>query len=86
MVLGKGIAADMPSPSSLASRKESALRLADALARLPADYQTVLVLRVLEELPAEEVAQRMGRTAGAVRMLQMRALAALRTELGGEAD
>ena len=32
------------------------------------------VLRVFEELPAEEVAQRMGRTAGAVRLPQMRAL------------
>jgi RNA polymerase sigma-70 factor (ECF subfamily) len=84
MILGQGIAANMPSPSSLAAQKESALHLADALSRLPADYQTVLVLRVLEELPAEEVAQRMGRTAGAVRMLQMRALAALRAELEEE--
>jgi RNA polymerase sigma-70 factor (ECF subfamily) len=52
--------------------------LADTLARLPKDYQTVLLLRVFEGLPAEEVAERMGRTAGAVRMLQLRALTALR--------
>ena len=41
--------------------------LADALARLPADYQTVLRLRIFDDLPAEEVAQRSDRTAGAVR-------------------
>lgn len=78
VALSRGIAAGTPSPSQAASRRESAVQLADALARLPQDYQTVLLLRVFEELSAEEVAERMGRTAGAVRMLQMRALAALR--------
>jgi RNA polymerase sigma-70 factor (ECF subfamily) len=79
--LARGLAANGPSPSQLAVEHEAALRLADALARLPGDYQTVLLLRVFEELPAEEVAQRMGRSAGAVRMLQMRALTALRQEM-----
>jgi RNA polymerase sigma-70 factor (ECF subfamily) len=76
--LDRCLAAAGPSPSQDAARRESAVRMADALARLPEDYQTVLLLRVFEELPAEEVAQRMSRTAGAVRMLQMRALTALR--------
>jgi RNA polymerase sigma-70 factor, ECF subfamily len=78
-----------PSPSSVASRRERGVLLAEAMARLPEDYRTVLLLRVFEELPAEEVAQRMNRTAGAVRMMQMRALAALREELkaeGGRSD
>lgn len=78
MALGRGLAAGTPSPSKDAARRESAVQLADALARLPEDYRTVLLLRVFEELPAAEVAERMGRTAGAVRMLQMRALEALR--------
>jgi RNA polymerase sigma-70 factor (ECF subfamily) len=84
LTLGRCLAANTPSPSQLAVRSEAAVRLADTLARLPADYRTVLVLRVFEALPAEEVAQRMGRTAGAVRMLQLRALAALRAELARE--
>jgi RNA polymerase sigma-70 factor, ECF subfamily len=84
LALGRGLPADTPSPSHAAAQRESALRLADALARLPEDYQTVLLLRVFEGLPAEEVAKRMGRTAGAVRMLQMRALSALRGEMAGE--
>ena len=42
------------------------------------NYQRVLLLRLFEGLTAEEVARRMDTTAGAVRMLQMRALTALR--------
>jgi RNA polymerase sigma-70 factor (ECF subfamily) len=81
VALGRCLAADTPSPSQVASQRESAVQLADALARLPADYQTVLCLRVFEELSAEEIGQRMSRSAGAVRMLQMRALTALREEM-----
>jgi DNA-directed RNA polymerase specialized sigma24 family protein len=43
------------------------------------------LLRVFEELSAEDVAERMARSAGAVRMLQMRALSALREEMAKEA-
>ncbi|MFO0880938.1 MAG: sigma-70 family RNA polymerase sigma factor [Gemmataceae bacterium] len=82
IVLARGLASSTPSPSQLASHREDELRLSDALAELPEDYQTVLLLRIFEGLPAEEVAQRMDRTAGAVRMLQMRALTALRDLLG----
>jgi RNA polymerase sigma-70 factor (ECF subfamily) len=84
IALGQGLAASTPTPSQVAARRESAVQVAEAIARLPEDYQTVLLLRVFEELPAEEVAQRMGRTAGAVRMLQMRALQALREGMGAE--
>jgi RNA polymerase sigma-70 factor (ECF subfamily) len=82
LALGRCLAADTPSPSSDAMHREAAVQLADALARLEEDYQQVLILRIFEDLPAEEVAERMGRSAGAVRMLQMRALAALRDEMG----
>jgi RNA polymerase sigma-70 factor (ECF subfamily) len=80
-VLGRCLAADTPAPSQAAAERERAVLLADTLARLPADYQTVLLLRVFEGLSAEEVAKRMKRTAGAVRMLQLRALTALRAEM-----
>jgi RNA polymerase sigma-70 factor (ECF subfamily) len=82
--LERCLAVSGPSPSQAAQRHETAVHLADALARLPEDYQSVLLLRVFEELPAEEVARRMGRSAGAVRMLQMRALTALRQEMERE--
>ena len=49
------------------------------LTELREDYRTVLVLRFLSELTPEETAHAMGRSAGAVRVLQHRALAALRS-------
>ena len=84
--LGRCLAADTPAPSQVAAEREAAVRLADTLARLPEDYQTVLLLRVFEGLPADEVARRMDRSAGAVRMLQLRALTALREQLTSEPD
>jgi RNA polymerase sigma-70 factor (ECF subfamily) len=63
-----------PSPSAQASRRERAVLLADALADLPADYRDVILLRNFEHLPFDQVAARMGRSPGAVRMLWARAL------------
>src|SRR5262249_23437274 len=83
LALGQCLADDTPRPSQAAARREAAVLLADTLARLPEDYQTVLLLRVFEGLSAEEVGERMNRSAGAIRMLQLRALTALRTEMEG---
>jgi len=55
--------------------------LADRLAELPPDYREVLVLRHFQDLPFEEVGRRMGRSAGAVRMLWLRAIGQLREVL-----
>ena len=84
-MMARQLEAHGPSPSQEAAAREASVRMADAVSRLPQDYQDVLVLRIFEDLPAEEVGQRMGRTAGAVRMLQMRALEALRVEVGRQA-
>lgn len=67
-----------PSPSGIAAANEQRLHLARVLEQLPADYRQVILLRNLENLPHEEVARRMNRTQGAVRMLWLRALAALK--------
>jgi RNA polymerase sigma-70 factor, ECF subfamily len=76
--LGDALAAPISSPSERASRHELELRLADALARLPADYAEIILLRNVEGLSHEEAAARMDRGVGAVRMLWVRALARLR--------
>jgi len=75
------IAADQSSPSQQAVYNEQSLRLARALQELPDDYRQVIQLRNVEDLSHEEVARRMNRTAGAVRMLWVRALAALKTQV-----
>lgn len=84
--LGCCLAADQPSPSDIVQQRERGIQLANALAQLPEDYQMVLSLRLFEERSAEEVAQQMGRSAGAVRMLQLRALAALREQLNQDSS
>jgi len=78
------LALSQTSPSERAARRERAVLLADVLASLPPDYQQVILLRDLKELSFPEVAQRMGRSAEAVRKLWIRALAHLSSLLAGE--
>jgi RNA polymerase sigma-70 factor, ECF subfamily len=79
--LGKMLAASDTSPSARFDRQERELQLAEALADLPEDYQRVILLRNIEGLPHEEVARRMDRGVGAVRMLWVRALARLQDRM-----
>jgi RNA polymerase sigma-70 factor (ECF subfamily) len=66
------------SPSQQALENEQRIRLIQVIDELPPDYRRVIVLRNFENLPHEEVARRMQRSEGAVRMLWVRALSALR--------
>ncbi len=68
------------SPSEHLHRSELADEIGERLARLPPAYREVLVLRHLQGLPFEEVARRMGRSPGAVRVLWLRALERLRQQ------
>jgi RNA polymerase sigma-70 factor (ECF subfamily) len=81
--LEHGLVARQSSPSQRAARREEAVLLADALAKLPADYAELIVLRHLQGLPFAEVARRMGRSVDSVEKLWVRALARLRQLLGG---
>lgn len=74
------------SPSQLVLRRERELEIAQALAQLPPDYQEVIELRNLQRLPFDEVAERLGRSRGAVQMLWMRALRKLEEILKRGAD
>jgi RNA polymerase sigma-70 factor (ECF subfamily) len=61
------------------AQREEAVVLADRLAQLADDHREVLVLRNLQGLQFEEIAQRIGRSVGATRMLWLRAIEKLRT-------
>jgi RNA polymerase sigma-70 factor (ECF subfamily) len=63
-----------PSPSAPLQQRERAVALADQLSRLPPHYRDVIVLRNLQGLSFEEVADRMDRKPGTVRMLWLRAI------------
>jgi len=73
-----------PSADEVLIQREERHRLQQALARLPADYQEVIRLRLLLSLPTATVAAWLGRSEGAVRVLLFRAVQALRRQLGAE--
>jgi RNA polymerase sigma-70 factor (ECF subfamily) len=81
LAVQQALATSVSSPSALAAGREQAVLLADAVARLPADYREVFVLRNLEHVPTDQIAARLGRSVDAVQKLWMRALLALRREL-----
>ncbi len=65
------------SPSQQAIRHDDEMELAVAMAELSPDHAEVIMLRNLQRLPFDEVAERMGRTRPAVQMLWMRAIKSL---------
>ena len=76
--LGAWLAVEQSSPSQQAMRNEQLLALADALAQLPADQREALELHNLKGHPLTEVAEKMGRSKGAVAALMFRGLKKLR--------
>ncbi len=69
---------EAPGPAESLVQQLERQEMAQVLARLNEDYRTVLVLRFINGLSPQETAQVMKRSAGAVRVLQHRALSALR--------
>ena len=59
-------------------------RVRRLLAALPPEQQDALVLRVVADLPSQDVARVLGKSRGAVKALQRRALANLRKEISTE--
>jgi RNA polymerase sigma-70 factor (ECF subfamily) len=70
-------------PEQMAIDSESSARMNRLLAILPEKQREILVLRVVVGMSAEETAEAVGSTAGAVRVAQHRALARLKGELNG---
>lgn len=87
MLVGLDEASDMPAPVAEEVERaegETPGRLWRAFLALPADYQRILRLRIVEERPMPEVAALLGRRPDAVRQLQHRAIVALRQRLDEE--
>lgn len=76
------VSGDGASPSHALSAREEVAQLEAALARLPADYRRVVEQVDLAERRVAEVAEEMGRSAGAVHLLVKRAHDRLREILG----
>jgi RNA polymerase sigma-70 factor, ECF subfamily len=80
------VVASMTTPSGALSRDQRAFRLVEALKNLPEESQKALRLRYVEGLPSKEIANRLGRTDGATRVLLTRSLARLQEMLRHDSD
>ncbi len=76
--LGHCLAADQSSPSQQAERHEQAVRLADALARLPDAQRQALVLQHWQGWTLAQIGEHLGKTPAAVAGLLKRGLKQLR--------
>lgn len=74
-----------PEPFGYTAASENSRELVDAMRKLGAEQQAVLLYRFGEEFSVHEVAEIMGKTAGAIKALQHRAIANLRRILTVEA-
>ena len=70
-------------PEQMAMQSDSAARMNKLLAVLPEKQREILTLRIVVGLSAEETAEAVGSTPGAVRVAQHRALARLKSEIAG---
>ena len=68
-------------PEQMAIDSESSARMAELLQVLPEKQREILILRVVVGMSAEETADAVGSTAGAVRVAQHRALTRLKAEI-----
>ncbi|ADU00886.1 MULTISPECIES: sigma-70 family RNA polymerase sigma factor [Mycolicibacterium] len=68
-------------PEQMAIDSESSARMATLLKVLPEKQREILILRVVVGMSAEETAEAVGSTAGAVRVAQHRALSRLKAEI-----
>lgn len=73
--------ASMTTPSAAFSRNEKELRVLAALESLPEDQRTALRLRYLQGMASKEIAESLGKSDGATRVLLSRGLKRLQTLL-----
>jgi RNA polymerase sigma-70 factor (ECF subfamily) len=70
-------------PEQIAIQSDSSARMTKLLAVLPEKQREILTLRIVVGMSAEETAEAVGSTPGAVRVAQHRALARLKAEIDG---
>jgi RNA polymerase sigma-70 factor (ECF subfamily) len=84
--LDERIQSNAVGPVEAASGKQLLAELSEALADLTEDQQNVISLRFGYEMSIKDVAQVMGKSEGAVKQLQARALAALARKMSSEGE
>lgn len=75
---------DLDQIGGVDGRTEERALLFELVERLPADQRLVIVRRFAEQKSIREIAAEMGRSEGAIKQLQFRALESLRAQAGSE--
>ncbi len=75
------LAASITSPSGAFSRDARFARIEEAVEALPDEHRAAIRLRYIDGLPSKEIATRLGKSDGAVRVLLSRILRSLETLL-----
>ncbi|HEX2986753.1 MAG TPA: sigma-70 family RNA polymerase sigma factor [Chloroflexota bacterium] len=84
--LDEGLVSREPDPLGEYLQGERVRGLQRALQRLPEEHRTVIVLRFIEEMDYAQVAEIVGKSQGALRVIQHRALQTLRRILQREGE
>lgn len=79
------LVASLTTPSEAFSRDQRQFKLQEALRHLDETPREALRLRYVEGLPTKEIAERLGKTDGAVRVMLTRSLSKLQVILGSDA-
>ena len=74
----------MTTASQALSRKGREVRLLEALTQLPEEQREALRLKYIEGLPSKEIAERLGKSDGSVRVMLSRSLNKLQDMLAEE--
>jgi RNA polymerase sigma-70 factor (ECF subfamily) len=77
------LVASLTTPSQAFSRNAREARLLEALGKLPQEQQSALRMRYIENLPSKQIAERLGKSDAAIRVMLTRSLKRLNELLGG---
>lgn len=77
--------ASLTSPSAIFSREQKHLKMLQALEAIPEEQREALKLRYFDGLSSGEIAERLGKSNGAVRVMLSRSLTKLQDLLGPDA-
>jgi RNA polymerase sigma-70 factor, ECF subfamily len=73
------------SPEGSCELKDDSRRIWDEVRHLPSEQRQVIIMRFIDDLSYQDIAQILGKTVGAVRVIHFRALTNLRQLLDGAA-
>jgi len=76
------LVASMTTPSQAFSRNAREAKLLEALDKLPPEQRSALRMRYIEDLPSKQIAERLGKSDAAVRVMLTRSLKKLQELLG----